>query len=185
MSALSRPAVSPSPALAAKIGVPGDDDVPALVALINALAAERNQLFIQPVDPVTGIAAVRAHLAAIALSGAETVLVARDGYELVGLITGTRGGHPARRGVIDIGIGVRASHRGKGIGFALLTALETWARNAGCHRLQLHVVTGNAPAIALYRKAGFAVEGKLEATAMLDGETLDEFEMGKLIGPPS
>ena len=168
---------------AATIGVPGEDDVPALIALINTLAAEHSQLFIQPVDPVTGVAALRAHLAAIATSGSEAVLVARDGSSLSGLVTGTRGGHPARRGVIDIGIGVRADHRGQGIGFALLAALEAWAHGAGCHRLQLHVVTTNAPAIALYRKAGFAIEGKREATAMLDGQMLDEFEMGKLLHP--
>ena len=37
-----------------KVAVPGDADVPALIELINTLAAERNQLFIQPVDPISG-----------------------------------------------------------------------------------------------------------------------------------
>lgn len=172
-----------TPAPAAVIGVPGEDDIRDLVSLINTLAAERSQLFIQPVDPVTGVAALRAHLAAIATSGSEAVLVARDGGELVGLVTGTRGSHPSRRGVIEIGIGVRATHRGRGIGFALLAALERWARGTSCHRLSLHVVTTNAAAIALYRKAGFVVEGTLKATAILDGHPLDELQMGKLLGP--
>ena len=68
------------PAIA--IAVPGEDDIPALIGLINALAAERSQLFIQPIDPVSGIAALRAHLAAIATSVDEAVLVARDGHAL-------------------------------------------------------------------------------------------------------
>jgi RimJ/RimL family protein N-acetyltransferase len=165
------------------IAVPSEADVPALIALINALAAERNQLFIQPVDPLTGIEALRAHLAAIAANSEEAVLVARDRGELVGLITGTRGSHPARRGAVEIGIGVRASHRNKGIGFALLTALERWARATGCHRLSLRVVTGNAPAIALYRKAGFLIEGMLDATALLEGQAIDELQMGKTLSP--
>lgn len=165
------------------VAAPGDADVPALIALINVLAAERSQLFIQPVDTVTGPAILRAHLASIAASGDEAVLVARDGDQLVGLITGTRGNHPARRGVVEIGIGVRASHRSRGIGFALIMALERWAREAGCHRLSLRVVTRNTPAIALYRKAGFAVEGMLEAAALLDGQRIDELQMGKPLLP--
>jgi RimJ/RimL family protein N-acetyltransferase len=46
-------------------------------------------------------------------------------------------------------------------------------------------VTRNAPAIALYRKAGFAIEGMLEATAILDGQRIDELQMGKTLGPTS
>jgi RimJ/RimL family protein N-acetyltransferase len=165
------------------VATPGDADVPALIALINTLAAERNQLFIQPIDPASGETLLRAHLASITASGNETVLVARDRDRLVGLITGMRGDHPARRGVVEIGIGVRASHRSQGVGFSLMMALERWAREAGCHRLSLRVVTRNAPAIALYRKAGFAIEGMLEATAVLDGQRIDELQMGKTLGP--
>jgi RimJ/RimL family protein N-acetyltransferase len=172
-----------APGSATAIVTPGESDVPALIALINTLAAEQSQLFIQPVDPVDGVAMLRAHLAAIAASGAEIVLVAREGDALVGLITGLRGTHPARRGIVEIGIGVRASHRARGIGAALMAAVERWAQDAGCHRLSLRVVTTNAPAIALYRKAGFTVEGILEATAMVDGEPIDELQMGKLLAP--
>jgi RimJ/RimL family protein N-acetyltransferase len=168
-----------------KVVTPGDADVPALIALINTLAAERNQLFIQPVDPISGQALLRSHLAAIAASGDEAVLVARDRDQLVGLITGMRGNRPARRGVVEIGIGVRASHRSRGVGFSLMMALERWARESGCHRLSLRVVTRNTPAVALYRKAGFAVEGMLEATAILDDKRIDELQMGKTLGPTS
>jgi RimJ/RimL family protein N-acetyltransferase len=165
------------------VAPPGEADVPALIALINTLATERNQLFIQPIDRASGEPLLRAHLASIATSGNETVLVARDREQLVGLITGMRGDHPARRGVVEIGIGVRVSHRSQGVGFSLMMALERWAREAGCHRLSLRVVTRNAPAIALYRKAGFAIEGMLEATAILDGQRIDELQMGKTLGP--
>jgi RimJ/RimL family protein N-acetyltransferase len=174
-----RPATSYS---SITVAAPGEAEVPALITLINTLAAERNQLFIQPVDPVSGQPLLCAHLAAIAASGNEAVLVAKDRDQLVGLITGMRGDHPARRGVVEIGIGVRASHRSQGVGFSLMMALERWARETGCHRLSLRVVTRNSPAIALYRKAGFTIEGMLEATALLDGKRIDELQMGKTLG---
>jgi RimJ/RimL family protein N-acetyltransferase len=164
-----------------RVSVPADADLPALIGLINALAAERNQLYLQPVDPVSGPAFLSAHLTAIAASGDDALLVARDRDQLVGLITGKRGNHAARRGAVEIGIGVRASHRSQGVGFSLLMALERWAREAGCHRLSLRVATRNTPALALYRKAGFAIEGMLEATAILDGQHIDELQMGKAL----
>lgn len=167
------------------ISTPDVAEIPRLITLINALAYEHSELFIQPIDPVTGRDQLRRHLMSIAASGDETVLVARDGDALVGLITGMRGDHPARRGVVEIGVGVLPEYRGQGIGFALMMALERWAREAGCHRLSLRVVTRNAAAIKLYCKAGFAIEGRLEATAMLDGQRLDELQMGKALGPAS
>jgi RimJ/RimL family protein N-acetyltransferase len=169
------------------IGAPSEHDVVALIALINALAAEPSQLFIQPIDPTNGIVLLRQHLAAIRASGGEVVLVARElgmvSGELIGLITGTRGVHPARRGVVEVGIGIRATHRGRGVGFALLTALEDWARTHACHRLHLQVATTNTPAIALYRKAAFVLEGKMKATAIVDGQHIDEIKMAKILGP--
>lgn len=179
MSAVPQRAFFSAPAIA--VGVPSESDVPALIALINALAAERSQLFIQPVDRIGGMALLREHLSSIAANHNEIVFVAREGDVLVGLITGIRGTHPARRGAIEIGIGVLRSHRSRGIGTALLAALEAWARAAGCHRLSLQVAITNAPAIALYRKAGFAIEGKLDATAILNGTPVDELAMAKLL----
>ena len=76
---------------------------------------------------------------------------------------------------------MRAPWRGQGIGAALMMSLERWARGFGCHRLQLPVVTANAPAIALYRKLGFVLEGSLRATASIAGQRIDELLMAKLL----
>jgi GNAT superfamily N-acetyltransferase len=157
-------------------------DVAGLIVLINALAAEEGLLFITPIDEATGGAPLAAHLASIAKTGNEAVLLARAGAEPVGLVTGQRGVHPARRGVVEMGIGVLAPWRGRGIGAALLQGIEVWARKAGCHRMQFPVVASNAPAIALYRKLGYRVEGRLTASAEHGGAKVDELLMAKLLG---
>jgi RimJ/RimL family protein N-acetyltransferase len=54
---------------------------------------------------------------------------------------------------------VAASHRGQGIGTALLAAAENWARGAGVTKLELHVFPHNEVAIALYEKVGYEREG--------------------------
>jgi GNAT superfamily N-acetyltransferase len=49
---------------------------------------------------------------------------------------------------------VRPAARGRGIGLALLTALEQRARGAGCGRLEWSVLDWNEPAIEFYRRFG-------------------------------
>ena len=47
-------------------------------------------------------------------------------------------------------------------------------------RLELEVYTDNEPAIRLYRKFGFAVEGTLVRFAFRDGRYVDAFAMARL-----
>lgn len=53
-------------------------------------------------------------------------------------------------------IAVLSVHRGQGIGQALLKAAEDHARQRGCCKLTLEVLSGNAPAMASYKRFGFA-----------------------------
>ncbi|HYZ83555.1 MAG TPA: GNAT family N-acetyltransferase [Bryobacteraceae bacterium] len=63
---------------------------------------------------------------------------------------------------IDAGVGeikrmyVRPAERGRGVGRALLTAIEMEARSLGLRRLVLETGIRQPEAIALYRRAGFA-----------------------------
>ena len=52
-------------------------------------------------------------------------------------------------------LAVLPDYRGRGIGRALLAAVEDRARKLGCCKLTLEVQSDNAPARALYRSAGF------------------------------
>lgn len=161
--------------------VPTASDVPDLIALVNVLAGEPNFLFINPIDPVSGSTAMAHHFDAISANGNEAVLIARRGAEIVGLVTGIRGAHVARRGAVEIGLGVRAECRRHGVGRALMLGIERWARGVGCNRLQLRVVAANTAAVTLYTKLGFAREGVLCAAALVAGQYLDELQMAKLL----
>ena len=65
------------------------------------------------------------------------------------------------RGVLTDGwLGVTAvtvaeEHRRRGLATALMAALQNWAAERGASSVYLQVVAGNAPARALYRRAGF------------------------------
>ncbi|WP_259753750.1 GNAT family N-acetyltransferase [Pseudomonas sp. GCEP-101] len=81
----------------------------------------------------------------------------------------------------SIGMGVAVAWQGRGLGTRLLAELMEVADNwMGLRRVELTVYTDNAPAIALYRKFGFEVEGTLREFALRDGVYADVLSMARL-----
>jgi putative acetyltransferase len=104
----------------------------------------------------------------------------RDGH-----IVGSAGLHPAglalrRRHVMMLGISVAHEAQRQGVGDALMRALLDYADNwAQVLRVELTVFVDNAPAIALYRKHGFEMEGRHRGYALRQGEYCDVFAMAR------
>jgi ribosomal protein S18 acetylase RimI-like enzyme len=107
--------------------------------------------------------------------------VADDDGSIVGAI-----GVDDYGGVASFGMWVASSHRGRGVGRALLDAAVTWAAGAGAHKVTLEVWPHNGPAIALYRSAGFVVEGrKVRHYRRRNGELWDSLMMAKALDAES
>jgi L-amino acid N-acyltransferase YncA len=85
----------------------------------------------------------------------------------------------SRHGFGEIGMLVRRDWRGHGIGSALLRESISRARGQGLHKLCLEVFPHNTAAIAMYRKAGFAEEGRrVRQYRRASGELWDSIVMG-------
>lgn len=88
---------------------------------------------------------------------------------------------PRRKHVGAIGIGVRDDWQGKGVGTALMqAAVEMADKWLNLTRLELEVFTDNAPAVRLYQKFGFEIEGTLRQQSFRDGEYVDAYFMARL-----
>jgi putative acetyltransferase len=82
-----------------------------------------------------------------------------------------------------IGLIVHDDYHGRGIGTALMAALVDTADNwLNLKRLELTVFVDNEPAIKLYKKFGFAIEGTHRAEAFRDGVFVDAYRMARLSG---
>jgi L-phenylalanine/L-methionine N-acetyltransferase len=112
-------------------------------------------------------------------------LIATAAGEVVGSLGLTRYTRARRAHAGEIGMAVRDSWQGKGIGSALMQAALDLADNwLGLRRLELRVYADNARAIALYRKFGFEVEGTHRAYAIRNGVYVDSLSMARLIEGP-
>jgi RimJ/RimL family protein N-acetyltransferase len=82
--------------------------------------------------------------------------------------------HPVHRSAeLQIRIG-EPEARGRGLGTsAVARLLELGFRELGLHRVSLHVFATNEPALQLYERAGFRVEGVQREAVCLDGAWVD------------
>lgn len=87
---------------------------------------------------------------------------------------------PRRKHVGQIGMSVRDDYQGQGVGSALMQAAVDMAdRWLNVLRLELDVYTDNEPAVRLYKKFGFEIEGTLKKYAFRDGEYVDVYAMAR------
>jgi putative acetyltransferase len=158
------------------------DDAVALIAHLKALAHEPGiNIPLEPDELTLTVGEERDRLAELDDNPRAMLLVAMRGKELLGELT-VRGLSTRRavHHVATLGMSVRADARGQGVGGALLEAALEWAADHGFTRVELYVYARNAPAIALYEKHGFVLEGRRKHF-IRDGEQfLDDLVMARV-----
>ncbi|MNB65711.1 Spermidine N(1)-acetyltransferase [compost metagenome] len=88
---------------------------------------------------------------------------------------------PRRSHVADFGICVGAQWHNRGVASALIRTMidmcDNWLR---VDRIELTVFVDNEPAIAVYRKYGFEIEGTGKKYALRNGEYVDAYYMARV-----
>jgi putative acetyltransferase len=84
------------------------------------------------------------------------------------------------RHTAELGMSVDRCYRNRGIGARLMERGVDWALKNGIVRLELEVYSENAPAIHLYTKFGFEVEGRKRMYAFQRGRYFDALVMSRL-----
>jgi len=116
--------------------------------------------------------------------GLFSLVACVENNEVVGqLALQTFPNRPRRRHVGQIGMAVRDDWQGKRVGTALMQAAIDLADNwLNLTRIELEVFVENTPAIRLYEKCGFTIEGTLVDFAFRDGQYVDTYIMARLRG---
>ncbi len=115
----------------------------------------------------------------------QTIESLQDGY-LVAEKDGHIVGHAfleifplqSLRHVAQLNIGVHKGYQEQGIGTQLMEKLIEWAKQSGkVEKIELNVRASNTRAIALYKKLGFNVEGRLKNRVKVGIQYIDDILM--------
>lgn len=157
------------------------EDAASLVKLCNLLDMETSFMLFEPQERTITVEQQEDRLKGFERSTTDAMFVAEENDKLLGFIVGIGGTVKRNRHSISIVIGVRQDHWSKGVGRALMQALEAWSQAKNMHRMELTVMAQNTRAISFYEKYGFMYEGTKRDALKVDGQYVNEFLMSKLI----
>jgi ribosomal protein S18 acetylase RimI-like enzyme len=156
-----------------------ETDLLSYKALRDAMLSSHPEAFTSDADTERqrDLASYRSRLTGGAGGATLFTLVALDGGRVVGALTCER---EPRRKVQHlahlVGMMVADTHRGRGLGRALLAdALQRLRATPGLAQVTLSVTASNRAAVGLYESLGFARYGRLpDAVRLADGRSLDK-----------
>lgn len=155
------------------------DDAQALLALIQNSVFSSDYLLLTPFEVDLTLEQEKAWLRSVLEDANKIMLVATIGGIVVGSAELTIGSMYKRMHWAVLGITVRDTNRGLGLGELLLRQIieEAKKRNE-VEYINLEVFADNLPAVGLYKKVGFKENGRFEnAYRQPDGTYCDGIHM--------
>ncbi|WP_324735231.1 GNAT family N-acetyltransferase [Thermococcus sp. SY098] len=89
-----------------------------------------------------------------------------------------KGKYSPNKYTANLGIVVSKEYRGHHIGSLLMKRLIKTAKENEIKKIELDVLTQNTPAINLYKKYGFVIEGEIKTKCPVDKKTYRSYKMG-------
>jgi phosphinothricin acetyltransferase len=163
-----------------------EDDLPAIVAILNYTAANSMARF--ETQPVT-VAERRGWFGQFGAAGPYRLVVARDGDRFLGYACSqVYRDRDAFRETVEVSIALDGDSRGQGVGTALYGALfESLDADPSVHTALAGIALPNDASVALHRKFGFTEIGVFREYAVKDGQYISSIWMQRFrhsAGPP-
>ena len=163
----------------ARITAGTEDDLPAIVGILNYAAANSIAQF--DTRPVS-VAERRGWFGQFSAAGPYRLLVARRDDQVLGYACSQRyRDHEAFRETVEVSIALDVSSRGRGVGTALYRALfESLALDPSVHVALAGIALPNDASVALHRKFGFTEVGTFREYAVKNGQYISSVWMQRL-----
>lgn len=158
-----------------------EEDAAAFLTCVKQLDEETKFMLFEPGERDVTIEDQARTLRKIQDSGHSIYFIALEDDRIVGFIAGIGSSIKRISHSLMIVIGILKDYHGQGIGTQLFNRIEEWAKEHGKERLELTVMTHNEHALGLYKKQGFEIEGTKRHSLMIDGQSINEYYMAKLI----
>lgn len=155
------------------------DDAPAVLAYLEDISGETDFLSFGPGEFDLTLGEEEDHIRQCLASDNLLFLLGAIDDTVVALLHFEGGRRSRMRHSGGLGMSVRKSYWGLGIGTSMLDTLIDWARETQViTKINLRVRTDNQRAIHLYRRKGFVVEGTISREIWLEGRYFDTHWMG-------
>jgi RimJ/RimL family protein N-acetyltransferase len=110
------------------------------------------------------------------------IIIAQVNQQTVGMACLTRGKFEKNKHVGFLGITILKDFRGVGIGNAIMKYIVEWAKlQEALEKISLTVFSTNKPAIELYKKFGFKIEGVSKKQYRIEETYIDDVIMAKFL----
>ncbi len=157
-------------------------DVEEIVAFYNIVGGETSYLSFEADEYPLSPDELDAMIAGVYTRPNCRMLLALDGSTIVGIATLLSPLKLKSRHDAELGIVVAQKYQKLGIGTELISRLIDWARGNGITtRISLETRADNLPAIGLYLRFGFVIEGTKRRQTLLNGNYYDAYIMGLLL----
>jgi len=157
------------------------DDAAAYWQLRQQIDRETEFLRFEADDWLITTQRVRGRIELMLATDNQMIFVADDDGQLIGFLWAGGGLYRHNRHKVHLIVGVLDAYKRQGLGTQLLTACEDWACASGLQRLELSVMTHNFPALALYHRQDFEIEGTAPYALCIDGKYIDLHYMSKVL----
>lgn len=109
------------------------------------------------------------------------IFVACHNTEIMGWISISpyRKGRRALEAVAEISLYIDVNSRGKGIGTDMMQYAQSFCRSTGIRHLIGIIIASNDRSVALFKKFGFVLWGRMPGIVAIEGQQLDHLYYGK------
>lgn len=157
------------------------DDARAFINLQEEIFAESQFAYYGPNEQGLTVQQIRKMMAEWRKQKNSTIFMCILNGEFAGYAS-IRGHVATRKNhIATVRLAVKQQFEKIGIGSALLSQCETWAKELGIQRLEADIMSHNEKALALFNKHDFIVEGTRQQAVKINEQFYDEVHYGKII----
>jgi len=158
-----------------------EGDAIAYLGLLRQLDTEAKYMSVEAGERSMSVNQMRQRVRSICQQQNATVLLAEQSGEVYGYLACYGGKHRRNKHRAGLAVGVLEGAQGQGIGSALFSALWDWTAAVGLLRFEVDVIESNTPAVALYQKQGFTIEGVRICSIWAQEMFHNELRMAKIL----
>ena len=159
----------------------GINDVQPFVTLLKTIYDESDYMLYNPGEYAPSTTDALSKLEHFITSPTNTIFVSENNDELVGFATVTTENLARARHEAQFSMGVVKYYRAKGLGQALINAVEAWCLNHDIRRIEVAVVTENTTALEMFKSTGYQIEGELKDKLFIDDRYYNQYILAKLL----